>query len=145
MCLKFYSIIQEPPAWTGQDKVWRPGVITKLSQEFVHKVLITRCEGQQEEQDSSELWLTEQTHRIWAPRRNGKDQRRGQHSQAYCRQCTSNADMPSTPPHPPRNLREVENQQPHSFFFFKWTWPWHREVPGPGIESKLQLPPTSQL
>lgn len=31
-----------------------------------------------------------------------------------------------------------------NFFFFKWLHSWHMEVPGPAIESKLQLPPMAQ-
>ena len=31
------------------------------------------------------------------------------------------------------------------WFFFLWPYPQHTEVPGPGIESELQLGPTSQL
>ena len=31
------------------------------------------------------------------------------------------------------------------FFFFKWPHPWHMEVPGSGIESKLQLQPMLHL
>ena len=31
------------------------------------------------------------------------------------------------------------------FFFFFWLCPWRAEVPGPGIQSKPQLPPIPQL
>lgn len=31
------------------------------------------------------------------------------------------------------------------YFFFKWAYPLHIDVPRPEIESKLPLPPMSQL
>ena len=33
----------------------------------------------------------------------------------------------------------------HLFFLILWRHPWHMEVPGPGIESELQLQPTPHL